>query len=93
MGPDIRNVTAVEAMRQIWAWFDAQPGGITKQPLVSQNIPGGTSQIDGSLASPSVNEWSLGASTQMGSKGFLRADLIRRKWNDFYTSFTNLQTG
>src|SRR5207253_9660216 len=44
------------------------------------------------LASPSVNEWSVGASTQIG-KGFLRADLIRRDWKDFYTSFTNQQTG
>ena len=92
MGSDIRNVTAVDAMKQIWVWFDMQ-GGIDKQPIVSQNIPGGTSRVDGSLKSPSVNEWSLGASTQVGSRGFVRADLIRRTWNDFYTSFTNQQTG
>ena len=91
-GPDIRNVTATEAMRQIWAWFDSQ-GGFDNTPLVSQSIPGGTSKVEGSLKSPNVNEWSVGGSTQIGSRGFLRADLINRKWNDFYTSFTNLQTG
>jgi hypothetical protein len=91
-GPDIRNVTAEEAMRQIWAWFDSQ-GGIEKTPVVSQNVPGATSRIDGSLNSPHVVEWTLGASTQIGSNGFLRGDYIRRDWNDFYTSFRTLEIG
>jgi outer membrane receptor protein involved in Fe transport len=90
-GPDILNVPAEEAMRQIWAWFDSQ-GGIEKTPVISQNVPGATTVIDGSLTSPSVTEYSVGGSTQLG-RGFLRVDYIRREWNDFYTSFTNLQTG
>ncbi len=91
-GPDILNVTAVEAMKQIWAWFDSQ-GGIEKTPLVSQNIPGATSRIDGSLKSPNVVEYSIGASTQIGNGGFVRADYIRRDWQDFYTSFRDLTIG
>ncbi|MFZ2490745.1 MAG: TonB-dependent receptor [Thermoanaerobaculia bacterium] len=90
-GPDIIDVSPEEAMRQVWAWFDQQ-GGIKTVAPYSQNIPGVSTQIQGSLKSPSVDEWSLGASTQIG-QGFLRADYIRREWKDFYGSNTTLGNG
>ncbi|HSP13627.1 MAG TPA: carboxypeptidase regulatory-like domain-containing protein [Thermoanaerobaculia bacterium] len=91
-GPDLLNMSPEAAMTAIWAWFDQQ-GGIDKTPVVNQSVPGATTVIDGSLKSPGVKEWSLGASTQIGTKGFLRLDYIKRDWKDFYTNFTNLQTG
>ena len=91
-GPDIRNVTAEEALRQVWAWFDAQ-GGIAKTPIVSQNVPGATAVIEGgALESPNVVEYAIGASTSF-RKGFIRADIIHRDWEDFYTTKLNLGTG
>jgi len=90
-GPDIVNVSPTEALRQVWAWFDSV-GGIQSQTPFAQNIPGASSRILGSLTSPSVNEWSVGASTQIGN-GFVRADFINRDWRDFYGSRTTLDTG
>jgi carboxypeptidase family protein len=91
-GQDLLNMSPQAAMSAIWAWFDSQ-GGIDKTPVVSQSVPGATTVIDGSLQSPSVNEWSVGASTQIGTSGFVRADYIKRDWSDFYTNFTSLDTG
>ena len=58
-GPDILNASPQAAMAAIWSWFDSQ-GGIDKTPVVSQNVPGATTVIQGSLQSPGVTEFSVG---------------------------------
>jgi hypothetical protein len=90
-GPDIVSVSPEEAMKRVWAWYDSQ-GGVKSLTPFAQSIPGASSRILGSLNSPSVDEWTVGASTQIGN-GFLRADVIRRDGKDFYTSETTLETG
>ena len=90
-GPDILNVSAEQALRQVWAWFDSI-GGIEKAQVIGSSYPGASRQIVGSLKSPNVQEWTIGASTQIGN-GFLRADLINRDWRDFYGEAANRQIG
>ncbi len=40
-----------------------------------------------------MNEYSLGAGTQIGQTGFIRADYQYRKWNNFYTNVVTQSTG
>ena len=90
-GPDILNVSAEEALRQVWAWFDSI-GGIEQATVIGSSYPGASRQILGSLKSPNVREYSIGASSQLGN-GFVRADLIRRDWRDFYGEEASLDIG
>lgn len=90
-GPNILNVSPSEAMRQIWAWYDAQ-GGVDKVAPWSVNVPGTQRQIPQSLVSPNVEEIGFGVATQIGS-AFLRADFTQRDWRDFYASERTTQIG
>lgn len=90
-GPDIINATPEAALAQIWAWYDAQ-GGFDKVPFFSVSVPGAQRQIRESLVSPNVEEMALGVATQVGA-AFLRADLVKRDWRDFYESQRTMAIG
>src|SRR5207244_1193894 len=45
------------------------------------------------LKTPGTNEYTVGAGTVFGSRGFARADVVYRKWDSFYTSYRNMTTG
>lgn len=90
-GPAVNNVTPEESLRALFAWFDAQ-GGLQGATPFSQSIPGFSRRLAGELVSPNVDEWTLGAATQIG-RGFVRADYIKREWQDFYGSRIDRSTG
>jgi hypothetical protein len=101
-GPNISGVSQDEALRQLFAWFTAANGGLPSitapvgggiVPVSAAAIGGVNRQIRESLQSPSVVEYSLGASAQIGSRGMVRADLVYREWEDFYAQRTDRQTG
>jgi outer membrane receptor for ferrienterochelin and colicin len=48
---------------------------------------------EGDLKAPGVDEWTIGGGFQIGSNGFVRADYIDRKWNNYYAQFTDTHTG
>ncbi len=58
-------------------------------------IPGTESniRIRDTLKSPSADEFSLGVTKRLGTKGVVRADLVYRDWTDFYANRTTLETG
>lgn len=91
-GPPITNLPPHEAMAIVFAWFDSV-GGTNGAPLLASSVPGFNSRLDGSIVSPNVEEFTVGAGTQIGTNGFLRADYIRRDWQDFYTSRANRNIG
>ncbi len=66
---------------------------ITTEFQNRNDVPGATLQIVGGIKSPAVDEITLGFSKRLGSRGLIRADLVRREWNDFYGDRTNLDTG
>lgn len=93
-GPPIntdRNLPTAEAMALLFDWFFANGG--TGQRPVAVSIPGITATIEDSLVSPSVDEWTIGAASMIGRGGFIRADLINRNWQNFYSMRTDLSTG
>jgi len=102
-GPNINNDVNVptsqliptdQAVKMVMDWFFAN-GGTSRRPFrTSPSIPGVNVIIgpDG-LKSPIVREYTFGAATKIGSRGFARADFVHRKWGNFYTEYTNTSTG
>jgi outer membrane receptor protein involved in Fe transport len=89
-GPSINPVGAAtllptaQALQQLFAWFDAN-GGINKVDFESNPVlPGLTARVDGTLASPHTDEFSIGAAKRFGANGLIRADIVHRESDDFY---------
>ena len=101
--PGVNCLSADEVLRQIFAWYDSQggvydvsqitPGAPINQYLSDINVPGATTQVRGSIKSPSADEYTIGLTKRLGTRGLIRADLVYREWNDFYGTKTDLTTG
>lgn len=101
-GPNLSGLSQDEALRQLFAWFTAANGGL---PTVTNPLGGGlvplraaalrgiSTRINGSLNSPSVDEYSLGVSFRLGSRGLFRTDAVYREWGNFYHQRTDTSTG
>jgi outer membrane receptor protein involved in Fe transport len=94
-GPQIGPLPMREALAAFFAWFDAKGGTSLSDPdiLVLSRIPGATLEIEGSLESPFVKEFTVGLGHQFLGSGFVRADYVSRDWDDFYTTRRDLTTG
>jgi len=90
-GPDIPLEDSRVALAQVFDWFLAN-GGLNMKQSANPSIPGFNRRLDGTIASPDMREITVGAGTQMG-RGYFRADLIDRDWNNFYAQFVNLGIG
>ena len=92
--PDNQLLPTDEVLRRVFAWFDANGGADPNSNLVfSAAVPGLNIRIDEPLHTPYMDELAVGYGTQIGSNGFLRADLIHRTWGDFYVIRRDLSTG
>ena len=102
-GPAINNnvnaptselVGTEEALRRVFEWFFAN-GGTSLRPFrTPPSVPGIESVLDpDGLKSPNVKELTLGFGAAIGNNAFVRADLVRRNWDDFYVSKVNMSTG
>ena len=102
-GPNINgNLSQDEALRALFDWFASANGGLPTVaspfgaglvPLSAAAIPGVNVQIQGSLDSPKVTEYTLGATARIGSRGLVRADAVYRDWSNFYHQRTDTSTG
>jgi hypothetical protein len=91
--PNGTLLTQDQALRALFDWFQSQGGPNGSLPLIGVDIPGGSTIIRGSLNSPSVTEYSFGATARLGNRGIVRTDAIHRDWQDFYAARTDLGTG
>ncbi|HEX9983455.1 MAG TPA: carboxypeptidase regulatory-like domain-containing protein [Thermoanaerobaculia bacterium] len=85
-----------EALFEVFEWFESIGGtdvGQSGGHLAAGGTNGVGTRIDGRLRTPGVEEMTLGAGLQLGGRGYVRADWIRRDWSDFYTTYTNTRTG
>jgi hypothetical protein len=80
-----------QAIRTLWDWFTAN-GGTNRTPA-SVDIAGVSARIGDNLKSPSVHEFTGGATRQIGTRGMVRVDGIYRSWTDFYFSQRDTATG
>ncbi|MGH9458918.1 MAG: TonB-dependent receptor domain-containing protein, partial [Thermoanaerobaculia bacterium] len=99
-GPDITGLPTDQALAQMWEWFQSE-GGIDNLGSIFTGegwlIGGGTSgiatQIRERLESPTMNEFTVGASTVIGRRGYARIDYQHREWDNFYGNVQRLDTG
>lgn len=75
------------ALEELFKWFLSPAIGGTSNTsnLIGVTIPGLNTRFDGHLKSPSVDEFTVGLGSQIGTKGFIRLDYIDKKWGDFYS--------
>lgn len=89
-GPQIGGIgtgmDSFDVIGALFEWFDSVGGLDASEYLVYADIPGLTTIFRESLDSPNMDEWTVGFGTQLGTRGFLRADYINREWADFYAS-------
>ena len=90
-GPDIPLQDSRLALTQAFQWL-LDNGGINRAPTGNPSIPGFNRRLAGDLSSPFQREFTVGAGTQIG-KGTFRADIIDRRWSDFYVQRTSLGIG
>ena len=81
-----------QLIQQVFDWFNSVGGTHNTEFLNSVFIPGVTTRFDHSLRAPHMDEITLGYALQF-NKGFVRADIIDRKWADFYVVRRTLATG
>ena len=92
VGPEIiagtpEYPTNFDAITAMMDWFLNVYGGPTNTEWAFwYDIPGLSPKVDGSLASPYGDEYTVGASWRLGNRGVLRADYVYREYGDFYMS-------
>lgn len=92
------TVSLPDAIRMVFDHFLTQQGGTDNRaatnlrPNGSRSIPGFSSYIDGTLASPYVRELTAGYGLQIGQRAFTRIDLIHRDWRDLYAASVTTST-
>jgi len=79
-----------DALRQVFDWFEAN-GGQTR-PTIASSAASISTRINGSLESPSADEFAIGLDRQF-ARGTVRADFVYREYGDFYAARTDLSTG
>ncbi|MEO8218170.1 MAG: TonB-dependent receptor [Acidobacteriota bacterium] len=91
-GPEIGPLPTTQAVAKVFDWFNSVGGINNKDFLLGGSTGGVGTQIQNKLTSPSVDEYTFGASTVLGQKGFLRADYQHRNWHDFYANIQDLNS-
>jgi len=107
-GPSINNdvnaptsslISTDQAIGMVFDWFFANCGRPEQQEFrcpfrTTPSIPGVESVLDpNGLDSPLVKEFTFGLGGAIGTRGYARADLVLRNWDNFYTSYRDISTG
>lgn len=102
-GPEINTnpnaplLTRAQAIQAVFNWFGIT--GLNQFPskhaedIFGASVPGVNTQIRSSLKSPSTDEFSVGVSGNLTSRGSFRVDGIYRKAGRFYSTRTDRSTG
>ena len=91
--PAAQLVPTEEVIRRAFQWFHDNGFTGNNSLIYSLAIPGFTEKIAGKLKSPYMDEVTLGYGVQLPRSSYLRADLIHRKWDDFYVTRRTTTTG
>jgi outer membrane receptor protein involved in Fe transport len=98
LGPAINSdqnapalVTSAEAIERVFQWFEDN-GGAEKLAKAGSFLPGVNVRIDSPLKSPNTDEYAVGTSRQIGTRGTLRVDGVWRTYHDFYSQRADMAT-
>ncbi|HUP46510.1 MAG TPA: TonB-dependent receptor, partial [Thermoanaerobaculia bacterium] len=85
-----------EALAMVFAWLDSIGGAANRSAAdgyLGSSIAGFVTEFPNSIASPAVDEITLGYGVQVGRSGVVRIDAISREWNNFYAAHLDMSTG
>jgi hypothetical protein len=85
-------IPTATALQMIYDWFNAG-GGFAGRTPAATSVPGYAARFDEPIASPYVEEFSIGLGTRIGPNGFARVDAISRDWGNFYGAHLDTTTG
>jgi hypothetical protein len=96
--PADQLVPTAQVLQQVFAWLQANAfangqANPNSALVFSSSVPGLNVRLDNPLKSPFMDEITAGYGLQIGGNGFVRADLIHRKWGDFYVIRRDQTTG
>jgi hypothetical protein len=93
-------VTTDVALNTLFDWYLGNGGTTDVNEAIANindipglfyaQVPGVTVVIREGLKSPSADELSVGLTKRLGTKGMVRADVVYREWEDFYSSRTQI---
>ena len=86
-------VSSRDALDIVFDWFEGVGFTGATDLIFFAGIPGSNTIIRDSLSSPGATEIAAGLTKRLGSKGLLRADLVRREFDDFYIIRRDTTTG
>jgi hypothetical protein len=85
-------LSADEALRQLFDWFDGA-GGTAGLPPNFGSSPIASRIASGGLRSPTVREYSVGVSAALGTRGSVGVNFLYREYRDLYDGRVDLTTG
>ena len=98
--PGVDCQTPTQVLEQVFNWFqndycdaDGNCGIDDLDTLFFARITGLNRVIKGSLASPYAEEWSMGATKRLGTRGIARADFTYRDFKNLYETRVDTTTG
>lgn len=81
------------ALQIVFDWFDSQGGTANTTYRRTPTLPGLNTIVKGTLRSPNAQDYTLGVTKRLGSRGTVRADLVHREFKDFYILQRDMETG
>lgn len=85
-------VPTEQALQTLWDWFEAN-GGTSRPIRGTPSVPGVNARIGERLASPNVQEFTLGLTRRLGGLGLVRVDGVYRTFGAFYGLRRDTSTG
>jgi outer membrane receptor for ferrienterochelin and colicin len=86
-------ITQDAAIQTIFDWYNANLAANKLTFASAPSIPGLTAGINGTLISPSSEEFTAGVNGSIGKRGVFRVDGVYRKYSNFYSARTDTSTG
>jgi len=86
-------ITQDAAIASIFQWYNTNLAAGTLKLASAPSIPGLTAGINGTLISPSSEEFTTGVNGSIGKRGVFRVDGVYRTYSNFYSSRTDTTTG
>ncbi len=98
-GPTVNTGTtgpylnSYEALQVLFDWWNATGGPDGHTPRQNPSIPGVNTAVSPNVKPSTTDEWTVGLSHELGSKGSMRADFIYRRFKNIYGDRLDMSTG
>jgi outer membrane receptor protein involved in Fe transport len=89
----VPEYTSFQAIAKMFEWFESVGGLANTNLWYDAPQIRGVNEIVMDLKSPYADEYTIGVTKRLGTKGMVRADYVHRTFGDFYSTKRDLTTG